>query len=315
MATPEASKNTSRIILVVVGILVLSALAYFGIKYFTEKAENEAKSAKIEDLNNEMMELEEKILDFQSTLENKNMEIADKDKLLEEKEQQIQDYIDRLSAAKSQGRGNQKRIQELENRVQSLQRYVESYKTQIAELETQNEELTIQVDTLQNRTTKLREENEDLITTNETTAKQLEETIRIASVMKAREFSFAQVNKRGKEKFDTEFRRGQLKEVKICFNLQENLISDPGDRDIYIVLENPDGTPNANFTDGHSGKFTFEDQEKIYSVKTTVNYNRLEQEVCVPYKIADENKFEKGPQYVSVYSEGNLIGQAAFRVK
>ncbi|RMG23542.1 MAG: hypothetical protein D6730_14255 [Bacteroidetes bacterium] len=315
MAIPDNSKNTSRIILVVVGILVLSALAYFGIKYFAAKAENEQNIAKIEDLKNEMMELEEKILDFQSTLEDKNMEIADKDKLLEEKERQIQDYIDRLAVAKKQGRTKDKRIQELEARVQSLQRYVESYKTQIAELEAQNQELSIQVDTLRTQTTRLRAENRDLAATNESTSKQLEETIKIASVLKAREFSFYQVNKRGKEKAGTEFRRGQLKEIKVCFNLQENLIADPGEREVYVVLENPDGSPNANFTDGYSGKFTFEDQEKVYSAKVTVNYNRLEQQVCVPFKIADENKFEKGPQYVSVYSDGNLIGQSAFKVK
>lgn len=313
MATPDNSKNTSRIILVIVGILVLSALAYFGIKYFTEKAENEENLAKIDELNNEMMELEERILDFQATLEDKNMEIADKDKLLEEKERQIQDYIDRLAAASQSGRVKEDRIRQLEARATSLQRMVDQYKLEVEELQAANRELSTQVDTFRTRTTRLEREKSDLKATNEATTQKLEETVKIASVLKAREFQFALIKNNGKEKEDTEFPRWRLDEISICFNLQENLIADPGPRELYVVIESPDGTPNTN--PALSGEFEHEGQMRPYSVMTTVDFDRLAQEVCVEYKPKDKEKFEKGPQYVSVYTEGNLIGQSAFRVK
>ncbi len=315
MATPDTSKNTSRIILVIVGILVLSALAYFGIKYFTEKAENEKNIVQIENLENEILELEEQNLDFQATLDDKNIELAEKEQELSQKQDQIQKYINQLAAAKKKGRVNQKRIAELEARASSLQKFVDQYKNQIEELKAENAMLTAQVDTLRTSASRLIQEKEDLVATNESTSEELEKTIKIASVLKAREFSFAQVSKKGKEKVASEFRRNQLKDLKICFNLQENLIADPGERELYIVLENPDGSPNANYDEGFSGKFTFEDQEKVYTAKTSVNYNRLALEVCVPYRMADNTKFDKGPQYVSIYNEGNLIGQAAFKVK
>lgn len=315
MATPDSSKNTSRIILVIVGILVLSALAYFGIKYFTEKAENEQNIAQIADLEQEILELEEQNLDFQNTIQSQDVDIASLRQELAEKQDQIQKYIDQLARAKRSGRVKDEEIAKLQARATSLQKFVDQYKQQITELEQDNAVLTAQVDTLRTSESRLKEEKQTLTEEKESTEQKLDETIKIASVLKAREFTFAQVNKKGKEKFDTEFRRGALKEVKVCFNMQENLIAEAGEKEIYMVLENPNGSVNTNFEEGYSGKFTFEDREKEYSAKGSITYNRLEQQVCIPYKIAESAKFEKGPQYVSIYCQGNLIGQAAFKIK
>ena len=101
----------------------------------------------------------------------------------------------------------------------------------------------------------------------------------------------------------------------MCFTLLENRIAQPGNREVFLVIENPDGTVSANFTDNFSGKFTIDGSEKIYSVRTVVNFNRRSQEVCLNYSPSKENAFQKGVQYVFVYSEGNLIGQGNFTLK
>ena len=315
MATPDSSKNTSRIILVIVGILVLSALAYFGIKYFTEKAENEQNIAQIADLEQEILELEEQNLDFQNTIQNQDMDVASLRQELAQKQDQIEKYIKQLASAKRQGTADKNLVAQLTARAEKLQGFVNQYEKQIAELEEDKAVLTAQVDTLRTNENRLKQEKQTLTEEKEDTEQKLDETIKIASVLKAREFTFSQIARKGKEKLGTEFRRGALKEVKVCFKLQENLIAEAGEREIYMVLENPDGSVNTNFGDTYSGKFTIEDREKEYSAKSSVNYNRLEQEVCVPYKIAEDTKFVKGPQYVSIYCQGNLIGQAAFNVK
>ncbi|MCB0851259.1 MAG: hypothetical protein KDD63_03375, partial [Bacteroidetes bacterium] len=141
----DSSKTTSRAILVIVGILVLSALTYFSFKYFSEKQANETNLATIEDLSTEILDLEEKILDMEEAIEDQNVELAEKDKLLEEKYKEIEAMATRLSQARKEDKTKTAKIRQLESRVTELKSLVDQYSEKIGFLTEENKILAGQV--------------------------------------------------------------------------------------------------------------------------------------------------------------------------
>jgi myosin heavy subunit len=307
----NGNQSTSRIILVIAGILVLSALGYFATRYFSERGENEEKELTIENMDREIQELEGALETLKS---DSQMALADKDKTIEENEERIKDLLAQVNRYKRQKSADLGTIKDLQTRLETTQRELARYREEINALKAENADLNQKVDSLAATEDQLRSENEMLAEQNQATVTELQTTKELASALKTRDFRF--INVRGnKEKPDTEFRRLGLKDLKVCFTVIENMVAEPGDRDLYLVMENPDGTINANFSDNYSGKFSYEGSEKAYSAKTTIAFNRISQEVCILYSPAEENKYEKGVYYVSVFTEDNMIGQGTFRVK
>lgn len=307
---------TNRLILVVAGMLVLSALAYFSIKYFSEKSNNEKKSNQISQLNTEILDLEEQIFELNNDLEEKDMDLAAKEKKVEDNKIQIKDLLARLNSAKQKDKTQTDLIRGYENRLKELEGLLANYESQITFLKDQNLLLTGQVDSLQVTQIRMQEEYLTLKASNDENLQELEQTVEKASVLKAANYRFFSVSKKGKQKQEAEFRRRSLKDMKICFTILGNLVAKAGLRDIYVVMKNPDGSPNTNFGDGYSGTFTTEGQEISYSAKALLDYNRSAQQICVDFSPdASASKFQKGTHNIRVYTEGNLIGQSSFSVK
>ncbi|MEO0471301.1 MAG: hypothetical protein AAF206_16850, partial [Bacteroidota bacterium] len=220
----NTTKNTNRAILVIAGILVLSALGYFATKYFTEKNANQTNVAKIGELSDEILELEDEISEMQLTLKDQNMELAEKTKSIEEKDQKLEELLAQIARAKREKKADLGTIRTLEGRVQEQKRVIDGYRTELEQLRSENLALTGEVEDLRNTEGQLREQNADLNRQNQETSQELDKTRQIASVLRTRGFRFFNVKKEGKEKEDDEFRRGSMKNVKVCFTIMENLI-------------------------------------------------------------------------------------------
>ncbi|MEM6263730.1 MAG: hypothetical protein AAGI38_14550 [Bacteroidota bacterium] len=305
------NENTGRIILVVVGILVLSALGYFATKYFAQAEVIEKKDSTIEDLQQEVSEIDTELRELQVTLEDKNVELAEKDRLLEEQYSKIEELVSRLNRYKNTSNTYKRQLQDMESRLKLLQASVKGYKTEIDSLKMANQALTGQVSNLEASQDQLREERSALIETTEEQKAKLE----VAAILKAADFRVANVRKNGKEKFEKEFRRGSLQTLKLCFSILENPLGKSGSKELFLVYENPDGTVSTNTIEGYSGKFTYQGKSMMYSAKAVINYQLVSQEACIAYAIPKEEKYQKGTQYVSLYQGDYLIGQGSFKVK
>ena len=314
----DSVKNTSRIVLFLVGIVVLSALAYFAFKYFNEKQENDQNIARIAELDTEIAELEEKILSFEVTIEDQNMDLAEKDRQLSDKNTQIEELLQRLNKAKSDNKLSVGRVRQLEEKLNQMQRFINQYKGQIAVLTQEKDSLINEVAQLKESAKVVTESFTQLEEEQKETVEELEETKKIASVLKAANYNFYRI--KGKKQKEIIFEgeeapRSGMIGFKLCFEVMENLVADPGYRDIYMVLEDNEGQICAS--EKYSGYFQYEEINKQYSAMATFDYSRLTQQVCIPYMLEDlkKGKFNKGLYYVSLYSGGNLVGQTSFRLK
>jgi len=312
----DTIKDTSRIILFSVGALILAGLVFFAYKYFNEKQINDENEAKINSLNEEILALEEKIYDFESTIEDQHLELAEKTKQLGEKDEQIEDLLNRLSVAKQEKDANLGKIRQLEEKVKQLQRFVDQYKTQVAELEARNQELETRVADLSASEQALEQSYSELQSYNEETEQKLEETIKVASVLQTSDFSVCNIRKNGSEKCKENYNNKRIDQIKVCFSVRENLVAEPGMREVYMVVENPDGSINTNYESNESGTFSYEGIEKEYSATTSFDYARLMQEVCVQYAPTSQDKhLAEGIYYINMYCDGNLIGQTSMELK
>ena len=309
-SSPDSSRTTSRIILALLSILVLTALVVIGFNYFREKRKNEDAQAKIEQLKTEIEDLEQKNEDFQNTLQNKQVELADKVRLLEEKEDQIKKLLNRLASAERKS----KESLDLEKRLGALQgdnlellerlKLAESqnaeYQEEIAQLRTRGEEMEASF-------SRLTQENDILMVENNRIRRQ-------GAVLQAVDLKYKEIRKSGKEKQGTEFRRG-MDRMNVCFTVLKNPLSKPGAKEVYLVIINPDGSFNTNFTQSYSGNFEFAGKPQDYSAKSTIEFANRNTQACIDYQFPEDQRLERGLYTVDLFEGGEHIGQGAFNIK
>lgn len=307
-----ASKNetTARIILVITGILVLTALAYFATRYFTTKEKLEESDVQIKELITEIEEREQEIVSLQTQIDDLSTDVGEKDQLINEQLQQIEKLENRLKSFKGSPSMAEK-VKGLESRISLMRTQMQDYQETISDLK---ETIALQSDSIATAR-EITEQQEGEITNLNETLEEREQRLKIAAKLQAADFTFFRVRNSGKEIRDFEFRRLGLDEIKVCFNVLKNSEATPGKRTLYMVIENPDGSVSSNEAEGYSGSFQVNGAQRAYSAKTEINFSLTTQEVCIPYKRPDGEKYEKGDHFVNVYANDELIGQQKFTVK
>ncbi len=313
MATrSNRSKQTSRIILVIAGLLVLTSMGYFAYQYFSEREVSKEKSVQIERLNNEVFDLEERIYEYEVILDDRKLTLVAKNQELEEKKQDLARLAAQLQEAKQKDKANLAQIKQLEQRVNILARLVEQYEEDIEELREKNEMLAGQVENLQENETRLQNQNQSLQQQKDAALQELQETQELAEVLKTKDFKFYNL-RRNKAIQDSVFRRWGMKDLRVCLTIIENPLAQSGPRDIYLVYEGPDAKIYQPENGG--GSFAYGGQMREYTLRQEINYQNRSQEICFDFEAPENFKYEKGPHYLSVFSDEVLIGQGSFRVK
>lgn len=121
-----------------------------------------------------------------------------------------------------------------------------------------------------------------------------------------------QVKRNGKEVETSKAKRADM--MRVVFDLDENRIAPTGDKEIYVAITAPDGSPLAVEALG-SGRFSLEDgTEKLYTAKKTVSYVKGEkQTVSMDWK--QNSDFKPGDYSVEIYHNGFRIGQGKVNLK
>jgi len=98
--------------------------------------------------------------------------------------------------------------------------------------------------------------------------------------------------------------------IRVNFRIQKNEIAEPGDKQAYIVIQNPSGTVIAE-----KGKFTAKNGTEVaYTEEDVFEYKNADiDEVIFIDKVTQ--KFVKGFYTIKVYVDGNLVGAAKLELK
>ncbi len=189
-------------------------------------------------------------------------------------------------------------VAQLRQRIQELEAELESYRLQISTMEGERATLVsenAQIRTTLNQTTA---RNQQLETRNQELTQQVEK----ASVLSVSNLVITALRERRRGDEPTTSAR-RTNKLRVCFNVNENLVARQGNRDFYVRIINPQ---NQVLTSSPDNTIQFEGETIQYSIKRTINYQNKEQEVCVVW--SQDGNYSKGYYNVVVFSEGREVG-------
>lgn len=309
-SNPSAA-NTTRVIIILVIAALAAVAGYFAFRTSELSRQNTDLAENQVELETEIRQLNDRVTQMGSDIENRDIQLEEKTRALESVNSDLEAARKRINQLVAAGRLSARQVEEYQYKVDQMQYYMEKYQGQIAELQRENERLTGEVTNL-NQEVKRRDSTLTDVQREKTL---LQTKVQAASILKANEWQFYEVNRRGKESEarDRELRLRSDDRLKVCFSVNENAVAEVGSRTIYASIKAPDGSVYKAL-DGGSGYFTTATaQETAYSSKASINYDRSAQRVCVDYK--PEGEFQRGPHRITVYADGYEIGNSTFTVK
>ncbi len=291
----EQKSNTALKILTGVLAVALIALAIYTVKFYNEEKENteilQNEKAVIED------ELNDLIIKYDEAIANN--EVMDQD--LIDARQRISVLLDSVKDAEA-------------NLV-----LISRYRREIGALRSEKDRLFKVVDSLSNR-------NRMLSSTIDSTNTVLAERTRVSdSLQQTNQSLSTKVSRAAQLKISSlrgegvivrnsgrlveNDRTRRIDQIRTCFTITENPLSEPGEKTMYVQVYNPE-----NELVGDKIVVQHEGGTMVYSASSKVFYENEELDVCILAN-TDKNMLMEGTYKVYVYVGPQLIGTSSFNLR
>jgi myosin heavy subunit len=304
------SNATVKIIIVAAFIVMLSVIGWLLVERFKIKQENEDLIENTDQLENEIQQLETDLVTMQTEISNKDLQLEEKDKLIEEKDKELAKKRRQIENMLSQGKINQQKANEYLAKIQSMEQTIQKYESEIASLKGQITEISTEKEMIEKEKEMVENQNQQLSQEKDA----LQGKVNVAAILKAANFRFSNIKSGGKESdAEEEFKAGRLNILKIQYTLLDNAVAATGPKDVYIQIIHADGSIGKNLNSA-SGTFSYEGSDVMYTLKQSVNYERISSRQTLNYQ-PQSKKFDKGNLKVKVYCDGYMIGQGELYIK
>ena len=285
---PEAEKSIRgyRIVIIILSvILVALSILYFSI-HRQQMLDNELLQADRDSIQNDLGRL----MNDYDNLRVSNDSISAS---LSVERERADSLMTRLKKERS---WNLAKIKQYEREVGTLRTAMKDYIRQIDSLNTLNQKLISENVSYRKEisSANLRAEMA------EEKAAELDNKVKVGSVLRARDIRLEALNDRGK----AVSRIKNASRLRVDFVLSANELAMPGNKAIYLRIISPDGyvlTTEAMPT------FEFEGERLSYSAMREVDYQNQDLEVGIYFT---SSGFAAGTYRMELYTEGRLIGQA-----
>jgi myosin heavy subunit len=306
IVTPPAKRNNLRGILT--GVLVAALLGTWGYIIWDKNKTSETiaqKETVIASTSTQRDELQKELADANSRYDMLKTSNSKKDSAITAKDRDIMEKQSRIQSILSKQNATQNELNEARTMIAGLNGDIEGYKSQIEVLQGEKIQLTQEKQTITAQRDRVTRDYDSA----QTVIKQREDIIDVGSTLHASNFNITGIKEKsgGKEKVTATAKR--VDKLRISFDLDENMIAQPGSKEIFVVITAPDGSPVAVEALG-SGKFsTREGQEKIYTQKLDVNYLQNKKQT-VSFDWKQNGDFTTGNYKIEVYNNGFKVGEA-----
>lgn len=260
----------------------------------TVETEYNAALARLDEMKGESVQMD-------SLLNDRNAEV-------EELKEKIKSILDNKNASEAELKQANKMIAQLKSKMDDFQKTITALKQENIELTEDKKQLTEEKSQLTNERENLKEEKKQV-------EKTLEKTVETASILHASDFKMEAINKKknllGKNK---EVETGKARKadlIRFSFDLDDNRVSENGEKIIYICVYKPNGA-----IAGNSYKFKMSNgAEKGYTTSKSVFYRQGEKVNDITTEWTPNEDFEKGTYKVEVYHMGYKIGSENVTLK
>jgi len=291
----ENKSNTALKILTGILAVALIALGIYTVKFYNEEKENEAilqkEKAVIED------ELNDLIIKYDEAIATN--EVMDQD--LVDARQRISVLLDSVKDAEANlvlVSRYRREITQLRNEKDRLFRVVDS-------LSNQNRLLATAIDS----TNMVLAERTRLSDSLQQTNQSLSTKVDRAAQLKITSLKGEGVIVRNNGKLVTNNRTRRIDQIRTCFTVTENQLSQPGDKELYVQVYNPE-----NELVGDQIAIQHEGGVMVYSATSKIFYENEELDVCI-LSNTDRDKLMEGTYKVYIYAGPQLIGSSSFNLR
>ena len=201
-----------------------------------------------------------------------------------------------MEQLKNERRLNYAKIRAYEKEVGTLKTVMQGYLRQIDSLNNINQKLTKENISYRKEisSAKLRAEMA------EERAEELNNKVRVGSVIRARAIGITPLNAKSKEVT----RVKSAARLRIECYLAGNELAEPGAKAIYVCVKSPEGSVLSR---PDAATFEFEGEQKVFSNVREVEYKGDDLPVHI---FVDGSGFTAGTYHVEIYTDGKLIGEA-----
>ena len=304
--TSTSSNKNMRTILT--GALVVALLGTWGYIIYDKNQVKETitqKETLIASTTSQKDELQKELEDaamrydmLKSSNSKLDSTITSKDREISEKRTRIQTLLNKTNATQAE-------LAEAKGLINSLNGDIEGYKNQVEVLQGQKIQLVQQKAVVTHERDLARKDYDSATVV----IKEKDDILNVGSTLYASNFSITGINEKGsgKEKLTTTAKR--VDKLRISFDLNENMIAQSGNKEIFISITAPDGTPVAVEALG-SGTFSTRDgQQKFYTQKLDVDYTQNKKQT-VSFDWKQNTNFNTGNYKIEVFNNGFKVGEA-----
>ena len=187
-------------------------------------------------------------------------------------------------------------IKNYQNKLIVLNNQVTTLDTEKQKLREENEKVTTEVVVLKDKVSELdrKIENEKVI------SKKKDELINYASKLSLSNFILRSFKVRNSGKEVETDKASRIDRIKFSFDINENILSKDGQKVLYMLIKKPSGEI-ATFSNKTSGVFNYNNRKMLYSDKTTLNYQKGQDQKLE--FVWDNEDFSRGDYIMEVYEQ------------
>ncbi len=141
-----------------------------------------------------------------------------------------------------------------------------------------------------------------------------EETVDIGSTLTASNINMSPIKVKGSGKEVETATAKRVDKMRISFQLNENRVASPGQKQLYIAVTGPDGKPVVDASNGSGSFDTRENGQYFYTNKVVVNYDNS-RKVPVSFDWKNSTDFKTGNYKIEVFHNGYKIGETTTTLK
>ena len=301
------AKKRRNLLIGIVGVLVLLN-AFLGYLYFNQKSKTKKQKEALITTKQLKKDLEEEVKSYKASVKDLKGQNARLDSIISKRESDIKKKAARIRDLLAQRKIRIEKYREARDEIEQLRYYTKKYQNQIDSLVRVNKELRAKN---QNLTSEVRETRKEKSELAEDKAR-LENKVSLGSRLKLKEAKVIGVkiqNDGDKKETDN---TNKIDQLKVCFNFQENPISDPGERRMLIRILNPSGETLFIQSRG-SGKFKYKGDTALYTYSAQVPFQNKDKQHCTFWDKGSE--FSEGKYTMKLYTNGYLVGEEKFELK
>ncbi len=279
--------------IVIVGVLLIAGIIYLSMNLHSEKQANKEMQELAEldkqEMENEYQMFADQFSEMKTQINNDSIiEQLSQEQL---KTQQLLEELRNLKASDG------KEIARLKKELETCRAVIRSYVLEIDSLNRLNQNLTAENIKIKDKYSQAEKKIEGLSATTQT----LSEKVAIASQLEATGINLIRKNKRGKEAK----KANDWKTTEVDFTISKNVTASNGLKTLYVRILTP---TNSVLTSG--GTFSYQNRDLQYSIKKTIEYTGDTTPITVYWN--DGTTYQAGTYTVSIFADGNLIGEKAF---